>query len=134
MGDRPVAAAGEVRRGCGAPRLGSRPAAALGQFRPGRAVPTRTCKATLEFGSEGLTLSAGRWRPGLVLKLPYSAIIGVWNGSDIKTISSGGVLVVVVATEHDEILLLFEVAHVKAGPSERTTVEVLVTLVEQHRG
>lgn len=99
----------------------------------GRVVPKRTCRATLEFGSEGLILSVGRWRPGLVLELPYSAIVGVWNGSDIKTTNSGSVLVVVVAIEHDEILLPFEVARVRVRPNERRTAEALVALLEQHR-
>ena len=99
----------------------------------GRKMPTRTCRATLEFGPEGLILTAGRWRPGLVLELPYSEIVGVWNGSDIKTIDSGGVLVVVVAAGQDEILFPFEVVRAKSGLNERRTVEVLISLVERCR-
>lgn len=100
---------------------------------PGKAVPSRTCPAALEFGAEALLLRAGRWRPGLVLELPYDEIIGEWNGSEIKTISSGSVLVVAVATERDEVLFPFEVARVKGAPSERATVETLVARVKQRR-
>lgn len=66
---------------------------ATGILFPDRTLPTRTLKSSVQFGSTGLTLSAGRWRPGVVLELPFSKIVGVWNGSDIKTIDSGGVLV-----------------------------------------
>ena len=95
--------------------------------------PRRTVPAILEFGSGGLVLSAGRWRPGVVLELPYSRIIGVWNGSEIKTIDSGGVLVVVVGSADDELLFPFEVVRVKPKQSPRAAVEALIRVLERRR-
>lgn len=106
---------------------------------PGRALipagpfPKRTLSAILEFGPDGLMLSAGLWRPGVVLELPYSRIIGVWNGSQIKTIDSGGVLVVVVDSGDDDLLFPFDVVRVTPKQSPRAAVEALVRLLEERR-
>ena len=100
---------------------------------PGLAVPKRTLPAILDFGSDGLILSVGRWRPGVVFELPYSRIVGVWNGSQIKTIDSGGVLVVVVDSGDDELLFPFEVVRVAPKQSPRVAVEEMIGIIEQRR-
>lgn len=95
--------------------------------------PKNTVTTRLELGADRLVLSAGRWRPGVVLNLPYSRIVGLWRGSDIATIASGDVLVVVVDTGDDEVLFPFEVIRRTAGMSKRETVDALIRQVDARR-
>jgi hypothetical protein len=100
---------------------------------PNSAFPKAACRASLEVGSAGLTVVAGRWRPATVLELPFAMIVGVWNGSEIATIDSGRVLVVVVYTGDDELLFPFEITRWKDRPREHPAVDGLIRLIDQRR-
>lgn len=101
---------------------------------PTTRLPRTSWRANLEIGPIALTLTAGRWRPAIVVELPYSMIVGVWNGSKIATIDSGRVLVVVVDTGEDELLFPFEIMRWKDRPRQSSAVDELIRLVEQRRG
>jgi len=98
-----------------------------------RPIPARTLPATLRLTTDTLIVAAGRWRPGIVLEVPYSAIVGVWNGADIATIGSGNVLVIVAAAGADELLFPLEVTRRGALPTRRAAVEQLVIDIEGRR-
>lgn len=100
---------------------------------PKSAFPTSTCRASLQIGSDSLTLTAGRWRPATVIELPFAMIVGVWNGSEIATIDSGRVLVVVVDNGDDELLFPFEITRWKDRPREHSAVDGLIRLIDQRR-
>lgn len=100
---------------------------------PKSTFPNTACRARLEVDPDGLTLTAGRWRPATVFELPYSMIVGVWNGSQIVTIDSGRVLVVVVDTGEDELLFPFEITRWNDGPRERSAVDELIRLIDHRR-
>jgi hypothetical protein len=106
---------------------------AIGLLFPGMRFPRTSIPAHLELNPAGVVLAAGRWRPGILLQIPYSRIVGVWNGSSIPTIASPNVLVLVVGAENDEVLLPFEVKRAKDRTSGSTQVAKLVALTEKHR-
>jgi hypothetical protein len=89
-------------------------------------LPKRTTAGAIWLDSDRLTFTAGRWRPGAVLSIPFSRVVGVWNGADIPTISSGNVIVVVVEAGGDELLFPFEVARRDSDSNRRVTVEAMV--------
>ena len=60
-------------------------------------------------------------------------IVGVWNGSKIETIDSGGILVVVVDAGEDELLFPFEIMRWKDRPRQRSAVDELIRLVDRRR-
>lgn len=96
-------------------------------------LPQRTVRATLSVGRKHLTLAAGRWRPGIVLEIPIDSIAGVWDGSEISTIDSGRVLVVVVAKGDDFVLFPFEIVRWPNRPRDLPAAKALRMLVEARR-
>ena len=60
-------------------------------------------------------------------------IVGVWNGSKIATIDSGGILVVVVDAGEDELLFPFEIMRWNDRPRQRSAADELIRVVDQRR-
>jgi hypothetical protein len=61
-------------------------------------LPSTSTLARAEFSRDRVRVAAGYWRPGVVLELPTSRIVGIWKGSEVATIGGGNVLVLVAET------------------------------------
>lgn len=91
-------------------------------------LPRRTIRASVELREGKMVVSAGSWRPGVVLELPYAMIVGLWNGRDVPTIGSDDVVVVVADSGRDELLFPLQVARSNRGSkrSKRAVADELL--------
>jgi hypothetical protein len=99
----------------------------LGVRRP---LPTTNTQARVEVRADRFRVLAGYLSPGVVLELPPSRIVGIWKGSEVPTIGSGQVLVLVVQSEDDLVLLPFRVHRWASGPVKSKSVPDLISGLE----
>lgn len=95
-------------------------------LRPHDAMPNRTITVDVHANPRNVTLTAGRWRPGIVLDVPNDSIVGTWKGESVATIGTSDVLVIVVdAKNGDEVLLPLAVVRPTKPLSKRDVVDEL---------
>lgn len=99
----------------------------LGMRDPG---PTTSSTARLEITSNGVELLVGYWRPGVVLGVSSSRVVGIWKGSEIDSIGDSRVLVLVVESDEDVVLFPFQVHRWKSGTSSSRNVDDLIWQIE----
>ena len=94
-------------------------------------LPSTSTLARAELSRDYLRVAAGYWRPGVVLELPTSRIVGIWKGSEVATIGGGNVLVLVAETDNDLILVPLQVHRwTWAGRSARSVPELIARIEE----
>lgn len=99
----------------------------LGVQEPG---PATSSAARLVITHERFALSAGYWRPGVVLELPTSRIVGIWKGSEIRTIGDRRVLVLVLETDSGPVILPFQVHRWSTKTSHSRDTDELILAIE----
>lgn len=99
----------------------------LGVRDPG---PTTSSTARLEITSNGLELLVGYRRPGVVLGVSASRVVGIWKGSEIDGIGDSRVLVLVVESDEDVVLFPFHVHRWKSRTSSSRNVDDLIWRIE----
>lgn len=105
--------------------------AILGSRDPG---PKTSGVARLELTRQRVRVSAGMWRPGVVLDFPMSRVVGLWTGTDVETIGGDRVLVLVVETDERPLLLPFQVNRWSSGTTSSRRVAELVDCIERVAG
>ncbi|MEN0083273.1 MAG: hypothetical protein AAGC66_00765 [Leifsonia sp.] len=99
-----------------------------------RSGPKTGSVARLEVSSRGAEFLAGYWRPGRVLHVPASNIVGLWKGSEIGSIGGRQVLVLVIKTAGDDVVFPLQVRRWSIGDRDSRDVDLLISEVGQILG
>ena len=103
------------------------------EWRPGVSIPDRTMTVGIDLNPEGVTVVAGRWRPGVLFSVGYASIVGIWNGENIATIGTSDVVVLVVDSGEDQLLLPFALVRPANGVNMREAADRLAQAVDEFR-
>ncbi|NUU08651.1 hypothetical protein [Leifsonia sp. C5G2] len=96
----------------------------VGAPRPG---PKTGSVARVEISSRGAEFLVGYWRPGRVLHVPASNIVGLWKGSEIGSIGGRQVLVLVIKTSGDDVVFPLQVRRWSIGDTDSRDVDLLMS-------